>query len=226
MNQEMKLAMQKAMPIMTGFTFLGITYGIFMHQLGFNFLFPTLMAASIFAGSLEFILTNLLLKDFSPWLVLFLSFIINSRHLFYGISMLKPFKNAGWKKFYLIFGMCDETFSINFSSKIPEGLDRQKFMLYVTMFNHVGWVFGAMLGGLLGSLITFQIPGVDFVMVALFLTLFVSQFNGEENHFSSLTGLAVGLFSLLLFGEEFFMLIALIIMVVILWFRYKKEVRA
>lgn len=226
MNQEMKWAMQKAMPIMTGFTFLGITYGIFMHQLGFNFLFPTLMAASIFAGSLEFILTNLLLKDFSPWLVLFLSFIINSRHLFYGLSMLRPFKNAGFKKFYLIYGMCDETFSINFSAKLPEGADRQKFMLYVTLFNHVGWVFGAFLGGLLGSLITFQIPGVDFVMVALFLTLFVSQFNQEEGHFSSLTGLVAGLFSLLIFGEEYFMLMALILMVVILYIRFKKGVRS
>ena len=73
-----------------------------------------------FAGSVEFVTVNLLLGAFHPLQALAMALVINARHLFYGISMLDKYKGTGWKKFYLIYGMCDESFSINYTAEIPQ----------------------------------------------------------------------------------------------------------
>ncbi|MDD9139290.1 AzlC family ABC transporter permease [Fructobacillus sp. CRL 2054] len=223
MNCEFKLAFQKTIPILAGFAFLGMAYGLYMNQLGFNFLYPTLMAMTIFGGSVEFVVGNALLKAFNPWGVLLLTAIINSRHLFYGISMLERYKNTGWRKVYLLFGMVDESFSINYATKLPEDVDRKKFYFYVTLLDHFYWVMGTMAGALLGSLITFQIKGIDFVMVALFIVLFMDQYVNEEKHFNSLTGIVLALASLFIFGLEYFLPISMLLMVGVLYIRYRKE---
>ncbi|CAK1231098.1 AzlC family ABC transporter permease [Fructobacillus fructosus] len=223
MSQEFSFAFKKTLPIMTGFLFLGLTYGIYMNQLGFNFLFPTLMALTIFGGSIEFVIANALLKPFNPWLILFLTLVINSRHLFYGLSMLEKYKATGWRKLYLIFGMCDESFSINFATNVPKTVDRQEFYFYVTLLNHFYWVLGAFLGGISGSFITFRIKGIDFVLVALFLVLFISQYQVKANRLVALLGVMVGLFALFVFGAQFFLPLALLLMVIILWFAYRRE---
>ena len=107
----------------------------------------------IFAGSMEFVTANLLLSAFNPLYAFLLALMVNARHLFYGISMLEKYKNLGPKKYYLIYAMCDETFSINYTAKIPEGVDRGWFYFFVTLLNQLYWVSGATIGGLLGSLI-------------------------------------------------------------------------
>ena len=138
-------------PIFAGFWFLGLTYGIYMNVSGFCFWYPMLMSLTIFAGSVEFITVSLLLGAFHPLQALAMTLMINARHLFYGISMLDRFKGTGWKKFYLIFGMCDESFSINYTAEIPKGVDKSWFMFFVTLLNHFYWVTGAVLGNLHGT---------------------------------------------------------------------------
>ncbi|MBW1606396.1 AzlC family ABC transporter permease [Lactobacillus sp. Sy-1] len=209
---------------MAGFIFLGATYGIYMHQSGFNFLYPTLMAATIFGGSVEFVIANLLLGKFNPWLVFFLTFIINSRHLFYAISMLSKYRGTGRKQIFMVFGMCDETFAINYSTKVPSNIDHKEFMFYVTLLDYAYWVSGAFLGGVLGGLITIKLPGLDFVMTALFLVLFANQFINEKSHFSTITGLLLTFITLFVVGTQWFLLVSLILMVIILRIRYHREV--
>ena len=111
----LKAAFPYTIPIMTGFCFLGMAYGIYMHILGFNFLYPMLMAALIFGGSLEFIAATMLLAPFAPLQTFIVALIIQARHIFYGLAMLEKYKGLGWKRNYLIFGLCDETFAINYS---------------------------------------------------------------------------------------------------------------
>ncbi len=197
-------------PILAGFLFLGMTYGVYMNALGFSFWYPMLMSVTIFAGSVEFVAANLLLGAFNPVQALALTVMINARHLFYGISMLDKFRGTGLKKLYLIFGMCDETFSINCSAVIPDDVDRGWFMFFVTLLNHFYWFAGATLGGVFGSLISLSTEGLDFVMAAMFVVIFLNQWLNEKRHVSSLTGLAVSLVCLLVFGADDFIIPAML----------------
>ncbi len=128
-------ALPYTLPIAVGFLFLGMSYGYFMRSKGFSFLYPMLMSFFIFAGSMEFVTVNLLLSAFNPLYAFCLTLMVNARHLFYGISMLDKYKNVGWKKFYLIYGMCDESFSINCTVTLPPDVDRGWFMFFVTLLN-------------------------------------------------------------------------------------------
>ncbi len=133
----MRAAFPYTIPIMTGFLFLGMAYGIYMNVTGFPWIYRMAMSLVIFAGSMEFVTVNLLLGAFDPIGALMLTLMVNARHLFYGLAMLEKYRNTGWKKFYLIFGMCDESFSINCTTEPPEGIDRGWFMFFVTLFNHL-----------------------------------------------------------------------------------------
>lgn len=210
-------------PIFAGFWFLGITYGIYMNVSGFTFWYPMLMSLTIFAGSVEFVAVNLLLGSFNPLQALALTLMINARHLFYGISMLDRYRGTGLKKFYLIFGMCDESFSINCSAQIPEDVDKGWFMFFVTLLNQCYWVTGATLGGILGSFLHFNTEGLEFVMTAMFVVIFMEQWMKEKNHSSSLLGLGISALSLLLFGPENFIIPAMALILTVLTFLYKKE---
>ena len=165
---------------------------------------------------MEFVAVSLLLGAFNPIQALVMTLMINARHLFYGISMLDKFKGTGWKKFYLIFGMCDESFSINYTADIPKDVDRGWFMFFVTLFNHFYWFFGATLGGIFGSLIHFNTEGLDFVMTAMFVVIFMEQWLKEERHTSALIGLGVSLFCLILFGADNFIIPAMFLILGIL----------
>lgn len=161
-----------------------------MNANGFPFVYPMLMSLLIYGGSPEFVAVEMLLSPFAPMQVFIMALLIQARHIFYGISMLDRFKGMGWKKFYLIFGMCDETFSVNYTADIPEDVDRGWFMFFVTLLNQLYWVSGATVGGLVGSLLEFDTTGISFVMTAMFVVIFLEQWLKEDNHISSLVGVA------------------------------------
>ena len=154
--KALRAAFPHTLPIFAGFWFLGLAYGIYMNVSGFSFIYPMLMSLTIFGGSLEFVAVTMLLAPFAPVQTFVMTLLIQARHLFYGISMLDRFKGLGWKRFYLIFGMCDETFSINYTAEIPENVDRGWFMFFVTLLNHMYWFTGATVGGVVGSLLQFN----------------------------------------------------------------------
>ena len=187
-----------------------------MNASGFSFLYPMFMSLTIFAGSVEFVAVSLLLGSFNPIQALAVTLMLNARHLFYGISMLDKFRGLGWKRIYLIFGMCDESFSINCTARIPQDVDRGWFMFFVTLFNHLYWFAGATLGGVFGSLLHFDTEGLDFVMTAMFVVIFLEQWGKEKNHISSLLGLAVSLVCLLLFGADGFLIPAMLAILALL----------
>ena len=196
-------------PIFAGFWFLGITYGIYMRVSGFSFWYPVLMSLTIFGGSLEFLAAAMLPGPFAPLQTLLAALLVQARHLFYGLAMLEKLKGTGWKKPYLIFGLCDESFSINCSAEIPEGVDRGWFMFFVTLLNQLYWVSGAAIGGLLGPLITFSLKGLDFVMTAMFIVIFIEQWEKEKKHMPAITGIAASVLCLIIFGRDSFLLPAM-----------------
>ena len=204
--KALKAAFPHTVPVLAGFLFLGIAYGIYMRVSGFSFLYPMLTALAVFGGSLEFVTVTMLLGTFAPLQTLLMALLIQARHLFYGIAMLGRFKGVGKKKIYLIFGLCDETFSINCSAEIPDGVDRGWFMFFVTLLNHFYWVSGATLGGLVGSLLTFNTDGLNFVMTAMFVVIFLEQWMKEKQHITAVVGVVISAVCLIIFGADSFMI--------------------
>lgn len=216
LKKALYAAFPNTIPILAGFLFLGMTYGICMNVSGFSFWYPCLMSLTIFAGSVEFVAVNLLLGAFHPIQALAMTLMLNARHLFYGISMLDRFRGLGLKKIYLIFGMCDETFSINYTAEIPPDVDRGWFMFFVTLLNHLYWFAGATLGGIFGSFITFNTEGLDFVMTAMFVVIFLEQWLKEERHESSILGIGLSILSLIAFGADGFLIPAMLSILAVL----------
>lgn len=212
-TKAFKAALPYTIPICIGFLFLGMSYGFLMRSKGFSFIYPMLMSFFIFAGSMEFVTANLLLSAFDPIYAFFLTLMVNARHLFYGISMLEKYKNVGWKKFYLIFGMCDESFTVNCTVTPPSDVDKGWFMFFVTMLNQIYWVSGATLGALLGYIIHFDTKGIEFVMTALFVVMFINQWEEKNTHKSALIGLGCSIICLLIFGSERFILPAMVLII-------------
>lgn len=215
-TKALKAAFPHTIPIMTGFLFLGASYGIYMNVSGFEFWYPMITSMLIFAGSVEFVTVNLLLGAFNPLQAFLLALMINARHIFYGISMLDKYRGTGLKKFYLIYGMCDESFSVNYTAEIPDDVDRGWFMFFVNLLNQIYWVAGATIGGILGNIITFNTNGIEFVMTAMFVVIFLEQWLKEKNHISSLLGLAVSVVCLVLFGADGFIIPSMAAMLIIL----------
>ena len=213
-KKAFRAALPYSLPICIGFLFIAMSYGFMMRSKGFSVFYPMAMSALIFAGSMEFVAVELLLSSFAPLHAFFLTLMVNARHLFYGISMLDKYKGLGWKKPYLIFGMCDETFSINCTVTPPADVDRGWFMFFVTLLNQAYWVAGATLGALLGSFLRFDTTGIEFVMTALFTVMFVNQWQEARDHRPALTGLGCAALCLAVFGSDSFMLPAMALIIV------------
>ena len=224
--KALKAAFPFTLPILTVFIFLGFAYGIYMNVNGFSFIYPMLTSLLVYGGSLEFVIVEMLLSPFAPLQTFIIALLLQARHIFYGISMLERYKGLGWKKFYLIFAMCDETFSVNYSAKIPEDVDKGWFMFFVTLLDQFYWCASATLGGLVGSLLSFDTTGISFVMTAMFVVIFIEQWLKEDNHVSSLIGILGALSCLLIFGPNSFMLPTMIAIILsLILFRKKLEVK-
>lgn len=201
-----KAAFPYTIPVLIGFLCMGMSYGFLMSSVGFSVFCATTMSFLILAGAIQFVGVNILLSTFDPFSTFIVTLLVNARYLFYGISVLERYKNTGWIKPYLIFGMCDESFSINSTVPTPDHINRQWFMFFVTFLNHFYWVLGTFLGAVLGSFIKIDTKGIEFVMTALFVVMFVEQWLSTKNHAPALIGVFCSLLCLLFFGSEYFMI--------------------
>ena len=199
-------AFPHTIPILTGFCFLGLTYGVYMRAAGFSFWYPLLISLIVFGGSLQFVIVSMLLSPYAPVQTFLMALMVQARHLFYGIAMLDKYKGTGWKKPYLIFAMCDETFSVNCAAEVPPDVDRGWFYFFVSLLDRLYWVAASMLGGLLGSVLHFNTEGLDFVMTAMFVVILTEQWLKEKTPVSEWIGLAAGVVCLLIFGADHFLI--------------------
>ena len=214
--RALKAAVPQTVPVFAGYLVLGIGYGIYVQSLGLPVWLPMLMGTVVYGGSLEFVLASLLLGAFSPLSAFLMALMIQARHLFYGLAMLERYKGYGLRSFYMIFAMSDETFSITCSAEPPEGVDRGWFMFFITLLDQIYWVASAGLGAGVGAILPFSTEGVEFVMTAMFVVIFLNQWEKEKQHYASLIGLAVPLICLLLFGSGSFLLPSMACMLVLL----------
>ena len=202
--RALKAAAPQTVPVFAGYLVLGIGYGIYVQSLGLPVWMPMLMGTVVYGGSLEFVLASLLLGAFSPLSAFLMALMIQARHLFYGLAMLERYKGYGLRSFYMIYAMSDETFSITCSAEPPEGVDRGWFMFFITLLDQIY------------SVLPFSTEGVDFVMTAMFVVIFLNQWEKEKQHISALIGILVPLVCLVVFGSGSFLLPAMACILVLL----------
>ncbi|MDO5320268.1 MAG: AzlC family ABC transporter permease, partial [bacterium] len=212
----LRTALAVASPIMMTYAVLGFGYGMFAASSGLSLLYPIVMAAGVYSGSVEFMMVTMLGGAFDPVGVFVMAFLVGARHLFYGISMLDRYKGAGWKKVPLIFMMSDETFAITWGGDEPPQVNRHDFLLAVAFLDWIAWQLGVFAGAGLGNSLGLCLPELDFFMVASFTAIFTEQWLSEKNHFSSVLGLVAGIPMVWLFGPSEFMLPAMGIIVTVL----------
>jgi 4-azaleucine resistance transporter AzlC len=194
-----------------------------MHSKGYGVGWTFLMSLIVFAGSAQYVAITFLTSAFNPVYALLMTLMINARHLFYGISMLDKYRNIGKLKPYLIFGMCDETFSIVCSVEPPEGINKKWFYFFITALDHGYWVLGSTLGAMLGAMISFNTKGLDFVLTALFVVIFVGQWKAQKNHKAAIIGVVGSAICLLVFGTSNFIIPSMIAIVAVLTITRKEK---
>lgn len=223
LKDAVRSAFPHTIPVLTGFLVLGMAYGVLMQSKGYGVLWAVLMSAIAYCGSMQFVAVTLLTTVFNPIQAFLLSLMINARHLFYGLSMLEKYKGLGKIRFFLIYTLTDETFSIASSITPPAGVDRKLFYCSISFLNYIYWVTGTFLGGILGSKITINTKGLDFVLTALFVVLFLEQMKYREIRRFGLAGITGALIGLTIFGAENMMIPSMIIILLILLIGRKKQ---
>jgi len=201
------------LPVMFGYIPLGMAFGVLFSELGYHWFFACAMGVFIFAGAAQFLAVGLLANHAGLLEIFITIFLLNSRHIFYGISLLSSMKAKGWRRFYLIFGLTDETFSLLTSTQPPEGMDKTDYQLRVTLFNQSYWVLGCTLGGWLGTQISFSTAGIEFVLPALFMVLAIEQYRHLRQAAPFVLALLIGVGVLLFISQDQMLLISILISV-------------
>mgnify|MGYP001706707647 CR=1 FL=1 len=205
-----KQAFMKSIPIMCSYIFVSMAYGMMMENAGFAWYYSLLTSLTVYTGAFQFVLITFLSSGASIVTIAVMALLMNSRQSFYSLSFLETFRKMGRKKLYMIHTMTDETYAVNCTIEDKDENSRKEMFL-VAFFSRCYWMFGAVMGGLIGQLIPFELTGIDFCMTALFVIIFIDQWEKSENHFPALLGIIVALISLYLFGPQRFMLVALLI---------------
>ena len=198
----LRAAFPATVPVMTGFLCLGVAYGVLMQSKGYGPEWSVLMSAVAFGGSMQFVAITLLTTAFDPLQAFLLSVMVNARHIFYGLSLLDKYKGLGKVRPFLIYVLCDETFSLVSTLEPPEGVERRDFYFWVSLLDYLYWITGTALGGLAGNLITFDTTGLDFALTALFVVLFLEQWKKAENRPAGIIGILCAAGSLAVFGAD------------------------
>ena len=223
MKEAFKFAFPHTIPIMAGYIFLGIPFGLLAVSQGFSPLFAILMSVIIYSGAIQYAAIDVFLASFNPINAIILTLMVGARHIFYGIAMLTKFSKLDSKKYYTIFGLTDETFSVLVSIDVPENLSRDWVYFFITLLNQMYWVSGTVIGVLLGSMITINLEGIDFVLTALFITIFVDQWLNSSSKVPALVGILSGLLCLVLFGANNFMIPAMVFILGFFLYRFNKK---
>lgn len=210
-KSALRAAFLDTIPVMAGYVFLGFGFGILLCQSGYGVLWAFAMSLFIYAGSMQYLAVSLLTGGAGLLTAALTTFVVNARHLFYGISMVDAYKGAGRKKPYMIFALTDETYSLVVQNQVPEGISRHGYCFLVSVFDHIYWVAGTVLGSLTGALLPINYEGIEFALTALFVTIFVEQWLSVKDHRPALIGVGSTLLCLLLFGKDVFLIPSMVI---------------
>ncbi|MDO5590226.1 MAG: AzlC family ABC transporter permease [Lachnospiraceae bacterium] len=216
-KEAYKKAFPYTIPVLTGYLFIGIAFGVMFAEKGYSFLWAAFMSLLVYAGSAQYLAVNFFIPGISILHVVFLILTVNIRHVFYGISLLDRFDGMGKKRWYMIFSLTDETYSLLCTTKIPDNVDEDHFLFAIASLNQSYWVIGSIIGAVAGSVLPFNAEGIDFAMTALFVVIFVEQWMDEKNRIPEMIGILAAFICLQIFGASNFVLPSMLVIVMILF---------
>ena len=227
-RKALAAAFPVTVPVLMGYLSIGIAFGLMLERIGYNFIWAFFMSLTIYAGSGQYLGVSLLETAATLGTVALMTFLINFRHLVYGLSMLEKFRGMGIRKLYMIFSLTDETYALLASAQAPVGVNPKDFYFAIALLDHAYWILGSVIGAVAGALLPIDITGIDFAMTALFVVIAVDQWKAYKKHFPAVLGGAVTVLFLIVlgyfFGQRQLLLISLgVIVLVLLIFRDKLE---
>ena len=226
MKETVRFAFLKTIPVMLGYLFLGLAFGLLLQEAGYSFWWALLASTIVYAGSIQFVLVSFLGGGTSLPAVAVMTLLINSRHAFYGLSFVEKLRKMKTYP-YMVFSLTDETYSLLCSLKTPEGIDPNAMRFWIALLDHSYWIFGSVIGAVIGGVLPFDSTGIDFAMTSLFTVIFVEQWMSAKCHIPALLGLGAAAVSLAILGPDNFILpamIAICVMLVAMRGRLAKEV--
>ncbi len=206
---------KRSMPVMYGYLFLGITFGILLKEAGYGAFWAALSSIFIYAGSGQFLMCEFINNNVPLYTCAVMTFLLNSRHIFYGLSFLTRFNVLGKLKFIPILELTDETYSVLCFTEKDNA--HKLSMLFISIFDHLYWIIGSVLGSLIGEL-PIDFTGVDFSMTALFVVLFVEQWKSYSYKLPAITGIVSSALFLILLGPDNFIFPSLVLSSTVLIF--------
>ncbi len=218
-SETLKFALNKSLPVLFGYLFLGSAFGVMLYDAGYNWVWAIFISLFVYAGSGQFLLCSLISQNASIPTVAIMTLFINSRHLFYGLSFVDKFKAGGWRYPFMIYGLTDETYSVNTSiTAVPEDVDEPHARYLISFFDHCYWIIGSVIGAVAGQLIPIDFTGIDFSMTALFVVIFIDLVRGQKGRLRAVgpAGIIVAVICLVIFGPDKFLLPSLLVVVTLL----------
>ncbi len=213
------------LPVLIGYLFLGIGFGVMLHHAGFGLPWAIGMSVLMYSGSMQYLAIDLLSGGVSLLSAGLTTLMVNIRHLFYGLSVVELYRPYKAAKPYMLFALTDENYSIICGRPAPREVDAHSYYFYVTLFDHSYWILGSAIGSLLGSVLPFNAEGIDFALPALFITIFVDQWTSTKQHSSPILGMVVALLFLLIFGAERFLIPTMLTISALLLFFHRDEIK-
>lgn len=215
----LQTAFKNTIPVLTGYLVLGFGFGVLLVSHGFDFWLAPIMSLTMYAGAMQYLAVDLLSNQVDYINIALATLVVNARHLFYGISLIDKYKNTGWRKFELAYGLTDETYSLIASESNTASKD---YYFYVTVLDHIYWIAGGCIGALAGTVLPFNSDGIDYALTALFITIFTEQWLNHNQRNVAMLGVAVSIVCLCIFGSQQFLIPTLLVIFAILSFVYWK----
>lgn len=212
---DIRAALRTSLPIMVTFIVLGIGYGLLMQKSGYGPLWSLASGLIIFSGTVQFV-SVAMLGSGSVIMAAVTALMVAARHIFFSISMIGRYRREGRRKWYLFYALCDETYAMLSSGDAPAGVNLSAYRLLVTFFDQFSWILGSVLGGWIGTMLSFDSTGIDFAMTALFATVFIEQWLNAKSHIPAVLGVAATFLCRLVFGRDIFLIPAMVIIIAVL----------
>lgn len=212
-KKQFQTIFKATIPVMAGYIVLAMGFSIYAKASGYGLFWSLLMSVIVYAGSMQYVLVDLLSSGAGILVTLLTTLMVNARHMFYGISMIEKYEMAGKKKPYLIFALSDETYSL-VCNDVPKDIDSTTYYFYVSLFDQLYWIIGTILGAIASNIIPFSTDGIDFSMTALFIVVFLEQWLSNKNHIPALSGSIISIICLFVFGSDSFLIPSMILITI------------